>query len=52
MITAFVGIAVFALVLLLGGLRCAASKPNPIDHPAEIREMLNRLYDERGYPRD
>jgi hypothetical protein len=51
MIPVFVGIASFALVLLLGGLMRAASKQT-IDDSALIRARLKQLYDERGYPRD
>ncbi len=46
------GLLVFLLVILLGGLMRSASKPKPSTAPAEIRGMLKRLYDERGYPRD
>lgn len=46
------GLLVFLLVILLGGLLRAASKPKPSTAPAEIRGMLKRLYDERGYPLD
>lgn len=53
-VIAFVGIVGIVVVLLLGGLMRAASKPKPkrMGHPAYIRAKLNRLYDERGYPRD
>ena len=46
------GFIVFLLVLLLGGLMRSASKPKPSTAPVEIRGMLKRLYDERGYPLD